>query len=127
MAGQRSRGLVVAEHRHPKAPDPGRRGPLGELRQEGSPDAAALPAIDHLDRHLGSIEVVEPQVAGDTDRRTRLGREGDQRLMVPVIDAHEPSQLPLRELGLGAEIALIARARAEMSEREGQRPPVEGG
>jgi hypothetical protein len=126
VAGERSGGLVIAEHRHAKAPDPGRCGPLGKPRQEGGPDAAALPAIDHLDRNLGCIEVVEPQVAGDPDRRARLGRERDQCLVVPVIDAHEPSQLPLGELGLGAEIALIARSRAEMSEREGQRPPVEG-
>jgi hypothetical protein len=46
----------------------------------------ALPAVDYLDRHLGLIEPVQAHVAGDADWRSGRRREGDERLVMPVVD-----------------------------------------
>jgi hypothetical protein len=91
-----------------KAADAGGPGALGERREQCRSDAVALPRIDHLDRRLGDVELLQPHVAGDPDRCPRRRRERDQRLVVPMVDVQQATQVARGQLGLGGEIALIA-------------------
>jgi hypothetical protein len=118
--------LVVAQHCDVEAADAGGAGPLAERRQQRGPDAAPLPRVDHFDRHLGRFEVLQPHVAGDPDRRAGRRREGDQRLVVPMVDVEQKAELARAELGLGVEISLVAGLWAEPAEGEGDRPAVAG-
>jgi hypothetical protein len=115
---QRSRGAVAAQHRYLEAADAGSAGPLAQRGHERGTDATVLPVVDDLDRHLGRLEVVQAHVPGDPDRRPRRRRERDQRLVVPMVDTHEPYQLAWGEFVLRAEVPLIPGLRAEMRERE---------
>jgi hypothetical protein len=81
----------------------------------------ALPSIDDLDRHLGGLEVVQPHVASDPDRHPGRRRERDQRLVVPVVDVEQVAELTGTQDRLGREVALVARAFAQMAEHERQR------
>jgi hypothetical protein len=110
--------VVAAQHRHVETADAGRPCPIAERGHEGGANAAVLPIVDDLDRHLGGLEVVEAHVAGNPDRRPRRRRERDQRLVVPMVDVDEAGQLARRQLGLGGEEALVARLRAQVSKRE---------
>jgi hypothetical protein len=102
-----------------EAADAGGAGAFGQRDEQRDPDSPPLPAIDHFDRHLGGLEVViDADVAGDRDRRARRGRERDHRLVVPVVDVEEETQLAGREGALGREVALVTGALAEMAERE---------
>jgi hypothetical protein len=87
----------------------------------------ALPAVDYLQRHLGLIELVQAHVARNPDGRSGWRREGDERLMVPVVDIEQPGQLARRELWLGRQVTLIAGALAEAPERERDGPAVRSG
>jgi hypothetical protein len=110
-----------------EAADAGARRALGERRQQGRAYAVALPAVDHLDRDLGGIELLKAHVAADPDRRPGRGREGDQRLVMPMVDLDEQAEVPWRQRGLGGEEALIAGLLAEPSEGERDGPAVGGG
>jgi hypothetical protein len=84
-----------------------------------------LPAVDDSDRDLGGLEVVfQPDVARDPDRRPGRGRERDQRLVVPVVDAQEALHVAWAQRRLWPEEAQEARALAQMGERELHHPPV---
>jgi hypothetical protein len=73
-----------------EAADSGARRALGERRQQRCAHPVALPAVDHLDRHLGLVERIHAHVAGNPDRRPGRRRERDQRLVMPVVDVDEP-------------------------------------
>ena len=60
-----------------------------------------------------SVEIVEADVAGDPDRRARRWREGDQRLVVPVVDVEQPAELTGASSCLGMKIALVAGLDAQ--------------
>jgi hypothetical protein len=115
---------VVAQHRHLQPADAGGPCPRAETGDQRGAHATALPPVDDLDGHLCGIEVVQAHVAGDPDRRPRRRREGDQRLMVPVVDVEQDAQLARGQVGLRGEVALVAGARAEPAEGEGDRAPV---
>jgi hypothetical protein len=121
---QRSGAPIVAQHRDVEAADTGCPGTLGERRQQSGSHAAALPLIDHLDGRLGDVELVQPHVPGDPYRSPGWRRERDQRLVVPVVDAEQMTQVARGQLGLGGEVALVARPRAQPSERERHRATV---
>jgi hypothetical protein len=124
VAGEQAGGLVVAEHRHVEAPDAGAPCPVDECRHQFGANPLVLPAVDDLDRHLGGVECLEPHVAGDPDRRPGRRREGDQRLVVPMVDVDQVGELAGRQLGLGGEEALVARPRAEVGKRERHRGSI---
>jgi hypothetical protein len=118
VAGQRAGGPVVAQHRHVEPADAGGVRLSRERLEQGAPNAAPLPAVDHLDRDFGGIEFRKAGVAGDPDRGSGRRREGDQRLVVPVVDAQQEAQLARGQLVLGAEVALVARLGTEVAEHE---------
>jgi hypothetical protein len=122
---ERARSDVLAQHRHVEAADARQSCALGERRQQRAADAAMLPAVDHRDRHLSGLEVVlQPDVARDPDRGAWRRRERDQRLVVPVVDAQEPAQVPRAQHRLGREEAQEARALAQVLEGEHEGPAV---
>jgi hypothetical protein len=105
--------------------DAGGSGALGERRQQRDANAAMLPAVDHRDCHLSRLEVVlQADVARDPDRRAWLRRERDQRVVMPVVDPHEPADVAGAEDGLRREEALEARTLAEVVEGEHEGPAV---
>ena len=124
LPGERASADVVAKHRHVKATDAGGPGALGERGQQGDADASALPAVDDRDSNLCGVELVEADVAGDPDRSARRGRERDQRLVVPMVDVHQPAHVARTEHRLRREEALQARALAQVLEREREGPAV---
>jgi hypothetical protein len=83
-------------------------GALGERGQQSDADAPVLPAVDDLDRDLGGVELVEPDVPGDPDRGPRRRRVRDQRHVVPVVDIEESAELARSERRLRGEVALVA-------------------
>jgi hypothetical protein len=107
-----------------KAADARGPGALGERCQQRDADAPALPAVDDSDRHLGGVELVETDVAGDSDRGARWRRERDQRLVMPVVDGQEAAHVASGQLRLGREEPLQARALTQVSERERDHPPI---
>ena len=107
-------------------PNARRPRPLGQRHHERSAHPVALPAVNHLDRHLGHVELVEPDVAGDSDRRSRWRRERDQGLVVPVVDVQEQAEVAGSQRGFRREVALVARALAQVAKREGDRVPIRG-
>jgi hypothetical protein len=106
---------------------PGPHRALGERGEQGGAHPVALPAVDHLDRHLGLVERLESHVAGDPDRLARRRRERDQSLVVPVVDVEQAVQLARRQDRLDGEVALMARALAQPAEGEREGPAVGGG
>jgi hypothetical protein len=62
-------GAVVAQDRRLEAADTGARRTHRERAHQRRADASALPAIDHLDGHLGRVELLKAHIAGDPDRR----------------------------------------------------------
>jgi hypothetical protein len=109
-----------------KAADSGAPGALGKRRHQGRAHAAALPLVDHLDRHLGLVELLQADVAGDPDGRPRRRRERDQRLVMPVVDVDQALQLAGSQGRLAREVALIPGALAEPAKCERDRASVGG-
>jgi hypothetical protein len=109
-----------------EAADPGRSSPLAERGHQRRAHAVVLPFVDHLDRHLRGVELVQTDIAGDPDRRAGRWRERDQRLVVPVVDVEEVAELALAQGGLDREVALIAGSLAQVPECEGDGSPVGG-
>jgi hypothetical protein len=124
VSDQRTRSRVVAQHRDVKAADAGGSSSLRKGREQRGADAAALPLVDHLDRHLGGLEVLEPHVAGDPDRRAGRRGVGDQRLVMPVIDARQTGQIAGGQVRPDGEEPLVAGPLAQAAERERHRPSI---
>ena len=88
--------------------------------------APALPLVDHGDRGLGGGAVVEPDEARDPHPVTGGRVEGDQRLVIVMVDVGEVVELGRRELVDRGHEALIARLLAEPLERVRDRVAVAG-
>jgi hypothetical protein len=126
VADQCAGARVVAQHRRAESADARGECAVPQGRGKRDADATALPGVDHLDRHLGHVELFETDVARDPDRRPRQGRERDHRLVVPVVDGEEPGQLPGGEVRFGGHEALVARAFAQTAEGEHDRVAIGG-
>ena len=101
-------------------------GPLGEQVGEGDAEAATLPLVDHRHRGLGAGAVVEANEAGDPDAVPGLRVEGDQRLVIVVVDVGEVFELRRRELVDRGHEPLVARLLAESPERLDDRVAILG-
>ena len=71
-------------------------GPLDEPLEQRGGGAAALPVVDDGDRDLGLGGLVGADVAGDPDRAP-LAVEGDQRLVVVVVDLGQVGEVAVGE------------------------------
>ena len=77
--------------------DPLGTGTIGEQAADRGPGPPAVPVVDDRHRGLGADAVVEPHESTDPDgsRLPRLALEGDQRLVVVVVDLGQVAKLRL--------------------------------
>jgi hypothetical protein len=127
VCGQTERGGVVLLNQRGKPPDASAPGQVGEAREQGSSEPAALPLVGDGYGNLGQLGVVaRADVAGDADQVSARAVDRDDRLVVVVIDVDEVLELGLRQSRLRGEEPAVARLRAEPLEAGGQERLVLG-
>jgi hypothetical protein len=113
---QREHGPVLGEDLGGEVLDPGLQCALAQPREKGGAEPAALPGIDHGHPDIRGVGLVrqpdEPALPHDLRRQQR---QGDQRLVVSVIDLDRRLEGGLGQLGHDREeppvAGLLAQAR----------------
>ena len=88
-------------------------------------DPAPLPVVGDHDGRLGDVGA-RPHVPGDADAVPRHGVDGDERLVVAVVDAREVVEVAVAEPRHRPEEPAVARLGAQPLEALGQGRPVLG-
>jgi hypothetical protein len=125
------RPALIARHRDPY--DPGEpRDPLlpGAGRQpaeEFSPEPATLPVVRHPDSELGFVRVVaRAHIPSHAEAVAGCRLDGNEGLVVVVVDVREVDEPPRRKLRGRAEEVAVARALGQALEPGGKSRLVRG-
>ena len=113
---QPQRRLIAGDRDGDEALDARPVGPPGQAPQEQPAHAASMPVVDDRDRELRGTRP-DADIAGDTDGGPRRDVDGEQRLVVSMVDGGQVVELRLREPGAVREEPPIARLVAETLER----------
>lgn len=98
---------------------------LGEEVEQRSPDAAALPVIDHRDGGLGRVRAVAAtHEACHADAVARLGVDRGERFVVVVVDVREVGDEVAAEPRHRCEEAPVARLGPETLESSQQQGAI---
>jgi len=118
-------GPVLGEDLGGEVLDPGPESVLAQAREKRGSQAAALPGIDHGHPYLCGIGLLsqadEPALSDDLGRQQR---QGDQRLVVDVVDLDRRPQGRVRKLGHDREEPPVAGLLAQVRVRQDQRRRV---
>jgi hypothetical protein len=76
---------------------PGRARPVRQLVHQERADAPPLPIVQHRDRHLRRLRVVEPDVARHSGQLGAARADSDERLVIVVVDLGEVAQVRFGE------------------------------
>jgi hypothetical protein len=99
VAHQPDRSAVLVKHRCMQLAQPASPGVGGQLHEQKTSYASALPIVHDAHRDLGTQGTVG-HVASYADRRSRHGVAGtDRELVEPVQAGHPFGRLPVREVG----------------------------
>ena len=88
--------------------------PMGQSREQHTPQAAPLPVIDDGNGHVGDLRVVvRANVTRDAYRLPAQSVDSDDRLVVAVVDVKKVVELSRRQLLLTGEEPPVARLFAQ--------------
>src|SRR6266508_1945889 len=124
------RRLVLAHHLAGEPLDAIGQGGQAKRAQEGRSHTLAPPELAYRDRHFGRRRVVaQADIAGHPDERPgirTIGRQGDQGLVVAVVDVDHPPQQRRAEPRHGREEPEPAAGRIEPLEAGGRQRSIVG-
>ena len=115
------RALVGCEDAGPERRVPLVAGTSGELREQCRAEPVSLPVVGHGRRDLGHPGLAwQLDVAGGPDPAPCGGIDGDDGLVVMVVDVDEEVELSLCQSRLGAREAEVARLVGQSSDGGGE-------